>query len=356
VSRLALVMAGGTGGHIFPGIAVAQALRARGWDVVWLGTPGSMESEIVPRHGFAFEAIQARGLRGKGWATLLVAPLHLLRAFGQALRVMRRLRPDVAVGMGGYAAFPGGMMSAIAGIPLVLHEQNAIAGWTNRLLAPIADRVFAAFPGSIGKAEWCGNPLRAGFAALDPPQERYALRTGPLRLLVLGGSLGAKALNELVPDAVARMAPAQRPQIVHQSGAAHIEALRSRYAAAQVQAECVPFIDDMPAAYQQADLVICRAGAMTVSEVAAVGVAALFVPFPHAVDDHQTANARFLADQGAAVLMQQAELSAEKLAAWLLGQTRAQLAQMAQQARLLARTDAAARVADACEQLTVKKA
>jgi UDP-N-acetylglucosamine--N-acetylmuramyl-(pentapeptide) pyrophosphoryl-undecaprenol N-acetylglucosamine transferase len=356
MSRLALIMAGGTGGHIFPGIAVAQELKRRGWDIVWLGTPGSMEADLVPKHGYRFETIAARALRGKGLVNFMLMPLNLLRSFWQSLRVLRRLKPDVALGMGGYVAFPAGMMTVVAGVPLVVHEQNAIAGLTNRVLTGIADRVFTAFPNVFAKGVWSGNPLRGGFDQLPAPRERYALRTGRLRILVVGGSLGARALNEVVPDAAVLMPAEQRPQILHQSGAAHIEALRNRYAQHGLDAECVPFIDDMAAAYAQADVVICRAGAMTVSELAAVGVASVLVPFPHAVDDHQTANARFLSDKDAAVLMPQGGLTARSLAQWLQAQRRDELLQMAENARHLAKPGAAQQVASACEALTLKRA
>jgi UDP-N-acetylglucosamine--N-acetylmuramyl-(pentapeptide) pyrophosphoryl-undecaprenol N-acetylglucosamine transferase len=292
--KCALVMAGGTGGHIFPGLAVAEALREAGWRVHWLGAPDSMESQLVPPRGFAFETVAFGGVRGKGLATLAFLPLKLLRAFWQSLQVVRRVQPDVVLGLGGYITFPGGMMASLWGKPLVLHEQNSVAGLANKVLAQVADRVFTAFPGVFKTGQWVGNPLRQAFTQQATPAERFAGRTGPLRVLVVGGSLGAKALNDIVPQALALMPEASRPQVIHQSGAKQIEALRANYAAAGVQAELTPFIDDTAAAFAHADLVICRAGASTVTELAAVGVAALFVPFPFAVDDHQTTNAQFL--------------------------------------------------------------
>jgi UDP-N-acetylglucosamine--N-acetylmuramyl-(pentapeptide) pyrophosphoryl-undecaprenol N-acetylglucosamine transferase len=270
------------------------------------------------------------------------------------------VKPDVVLGMGGYITFPAGMMAALKRIPLVLHEQNSIAGLANKVLAKVARRVLVAFPDALPHAEWTGNPIRADLAALPPPDERYAARTGPLRLLVVGGSLGAAALNEAVPRALARLDPARRPHVVHQAGAKHIDALRANYAKAGLAeghgVELVPFIDDMASAYADADLVICRSGAMTVSEIAAAGVAALFVPFPFAVDDHQTTNAAFLASHGAASVMQQNELSAEKLAGWISSQTRASLAAIASRARALAKPEAAERVAQVCASLVPRDA
>ena len=349
---VALVMAGGTGGHIFPGLAVAQGLRERGWRVHWLGAPPpSMESRLVPPQGFAFEAVQFGGVRGKGWASWIGLPMRLIKAFWQSLQVVRRLRPDVVVGLGGYISFPGGMVGVMCGSPLVLHEQNAIAGMANRWLSRVAARVFCAFPGAIAHGEWIGNPLRASFAQQAPAAARFAGRSGPLRVLVLGGSLGAQALNEALPAALARMPEPLRPQVLHQSGERHIDSLRQAYVQAGVQAELTPFIDDTAHAMAQADVVIGRAGASTVTELAAVGVAALLVPFPHAVDDHQTHNARFLSDAQAAWLWPQTELSAERLAQWLSGLTRTDLQAMAERAHALAKPDAAARVVQACEQL-----
>ncbi|MEY3653359.1 MAG: hypothetical protein RL739_1529 [Pseudomonadota bacterium] len=349
---VALVMAGGTGGHIFPGLAVAQGLRERGWRVHWLGAPPpSMESRLVPPQGFAFEAVQFGGVRGKGWASWIGLPMRLIKAFWQSLQVVRRLRPDVVVGLGGYISFPGGMVGVMCGSPLVLHEQNAIAGMANRWLSRVAARVFCAFPGAIAHGEWIGNPLRASFAQQAPPASRFAGRSGPLRVLVLGGSLGAQALNEALPAALARMPESLRPQVLHQSGERHIDSLRQAYAQAGVQADLTPFIDDTAHAMAQADVVIGRAGASTVTELAAVGVAALLVPFPHAVDDHQTHNARFLSDAQAAWLWPQTELSAERLAQWLSGLNRTDLQAMAERAHALAKPDAAARVVQACEQL-----
>ena len=257
-AKTALIMAGGTGGHIFPGLALARELRARGWRVHWLGTPASMEERLVVPEGFAFEAVQFSGVRGKGLATLALAPLKLLRAFAQALAVVRRVRPDVVVGLGGYVSFPGGMMAVLAGKPLVLHEQNAVAGLANKVLAGVAERIFTTFPGVLKKGEWVGNPLRAAFLQQPGPAERFAGRTGPLRLLVVGGSLGARALNELVPQALALLPAEQRPQVLHQSGAKQIDALRAHYAAAGVQAELTPFIDDTAQAFAQALGVVRR--------------------------------------------------------------------------------------------------
>ncbi|MBN9342370.1 MAG: undecaprenyldiphospho-muramoylpentapeptide beta-N-acetylglucosaminyltransferase [Comamonadaceae bacterium] len=349
--KTALIMAGGTGGHIFPGLAVAQALRARGWRVHWLGTPGSMESRIVPPQGFAFEAIDFSGVRGKGLATLALLPLRLLRAFWQALAVVRRVRPDVVLGMGGYVTFPGGMMAVLAGKPLVLHEQNSVAGMANKVLAGVADRIFTAFPGVLKKGQWVGNPLREAFLAQPAPAARFAGCSGPLRLLVVGGSLGAKALNEIVPQALALMPEAARPQVTHQSGAAQIDALRAHYAAAGVQADLTPFIEDTASAFAQADVVVCRAGASTVTELAAVGAAAVFVPFPAAVDDHQTTNAQFLVQAGGGWLVQQRDLTPGGLAQMLQNMERPALVQRAQNAKNMQKTEATAAVVAACEEL-----
>ena len=351
-----MVMAGGTGGHVFPGLAVAHWMQARGWRVVWLGNASGMEATLVPKHGIAMEYVRFGGVRGKGLKTKLMLPVNLLRACSQSLRALRSVKPDVVLGMGGYITFPAGLMSMLSGTPLVLHEQNSIAGLANKVLAHVAKRVLVAFPNALPNAEWTGNPIRAELALALPPKERYAARNaGPearLSVLVVGGSLGAAALNETVPKALALLDPALRPRVVHQAGAKHIDALKANYAAAGLSVDddvqLVPFIDDMANAYAAADLVICRSGAMTVSEIAAVGVAALFVPFPFAVDDHQTTNAAFLANEGAAHLIQQRDLSAEKLAGWLRDQTRETLAAMAEKARALAKPDATERVGRVC--------
>ncbi len=349
--RTLLVMAGGTGGHVFPGLAVAEALRARGWKIVWLGNASGMEADLVPKHGIPMEFVRFGGLRGKGLVTKLLLPLNLLRAFWQSLRIVRRVRPNAVLGMGGYITFPGGMMAVLLGRPLVLHEQNSIAGLANKVLAKVADRVLCAFPDALPDSEWTGNPIRAALGTLPAPAQRYAERAGPLRILVVGGSLGAAALNDVVPKALALLPPAMRPQVVHQAGARQIDALRANYVAAGVAAETLPFIDDMAQAYGNADLVICRSGAMTVSEVAAAGVAALFVPFPFAVDDHQTTNGQFLVNQGAAMLIQQRELTPELLAQHIGTLTREELGGYAEKAHRLARIDATDRVAQVCEQV-----
>ncbi|KQX90386.1 undecaprenyldiphospho-muramoylpentapeptide beta-N-acetylglucosaminyltransferase [Variovorax sp. Root473] len=351
MTRTALVMAGGTGGHIFPGLAVAEALRERGWRVHWLGAPGSMEEKLVPPRGFAFEPVQFGGVRGKGPLTLFLLPLKLLRAFWQSFRVVRRVKPDVLVGLGGYITFPGGMMGVLLNKPLVLHEQNSVAGLANKVLAGVADRVFTAFPNVLKKAQWVGNPLRAAFTSQPAPAERFAGRSGPLKLLVVGGSLGAKALNAVVPKALARIAPNARPQVLHQSGAKQIDELRANYAAAGVDGELTPFIDDTAQAYAEADLIVARAGASTVTEIAAVGAAALFVPFPSAVDDHQTTNARFLVDAGGGWLVQQTDLTPELLADLLQKTERTALIDKATKAKTLQKTEAVDAVVRACEEL-----
>ena len=350
----ALVMAGGTGGHIFPGLAVADALRERNWRVHWLGAPGSMEQQLVPPRGYPFEAIDFGGVRGKGLTTLVLLPLRLLRAFAQSIAVIRRVKPDVLVGLGGYITFPGGLMGVALGKPLVLHEQISVAGLANMVLAGIADRVFTAFPGVLAKArrvQCVGNPLRAEFAQVPGPEQRFAGRSGPLRLLVVGGSLGAQALNDVVPQALARLPVDRRPVVTHQSGARQIDTLRANYQAAGVEADLRPFIDDMARAYAEADLVICRAGATTVTEIAAVGAAALFVPFPHAVDDHQSSNARFLVDQGAGWLVQQADLTPEALMQLLQKMERPALLQRALKAKSMQKLTATREIVAACEEL-----
>lgn len=349
--KVALIMAGGTGGHIFPGLAVAQALREQGWRVHWLGAPNSMEARLVPPQGFPLETIDFGGVRGKGGLTLALLPLRLLKAFWQAMAVVRRVKPDVLVGFGGYITFPGGMMGVLAGKKLVLHEQNSVAGAANKVLAGVADRVFTAFPKALKQAAWVGNPLRQAFLQQPDPAQRFAGRTGPLNVLVVGGSLGAKALNDTVPQALALIPQAQRPRVLHQSGAKQIDALRANYEAAGVAAELTPFIDDTAQAFADADIVICRAGASTVTELAAVGAAAIYVPFPHAVDDHQTANARFLVDAGGGWLMQQDALNPQKLAEMLQNMQRSTLLDVALKAKTMQKIDATREVVAACEEL-----
>lgn len=346
MSRTLMIMAGGTGGHIFPGLAVAEEARAAGWQVVWMGARGGMEERLVPPHGIRATWIRARAARGKGLVQKLVLPMNLLYSFWESARHIRRLKPDVVLGLGGYVAFPGGMMASLLGRPLALHEQNAIAGLANRVLAGVCDKVMVAFPGAIKGAEWTGNPVRREIAQLAPPAERFAGRSGPLQLLVVGGSLGAQALNEAVPRALAMLA--DRPRVVHQAGEKHLAALRAHYGAAGVEGELVAFIDDMARRYAEADLVICRAGAVTIAELSAAGMASVLVPFPHAVDDHQTANARFLAERDAAILLPQHELTPQRLAALIGGLDRAALLAMAQKARALGKPEAARTVAARC--------
>ncbi len=350
MSRTLLVMAGGTGGHIFPALAVAEKMRERGWNVFWLGNRDGMEARLVPQHGFEMVWVKFGALRGKGLLRKLLLPLNLLRGFWQARKAIRKVQPDVVLGMGGYISFPGGMMASLLGRPLVVHEQNSVAGLANRVLAGVADRILTGFPEVFKKGLWVGNPVRPEIAKISPPAERFAGRSGALRLLVIGGSLGAQALNEMVPWGMALLGANELPEIVHQAGEKHIEALKANYAAVGVQAHCVSFIEDMAGAYEWADLVICRSGALTVAELAAAGVASVLVPFPHAVDDHQTANARFLVNVGGAFLLPQADLTPEAIAL-IRNYSRGQLLEMAEKARGLARPDAADEVANICAEI-----
>ncbi|WP_306606251.1 undecaprenyldiphospho-muramoylpentapeptide beta-N-acetylglucosaminyltransferase [Azonexus sp.] len=350
MSKTIMVMAGGTGGHIFPALAVAEKLQAAGWRVVWLGNPEGMEARLVPQHGFEMVWLKFEALRGKGVGRKLMLPFNLLRGFRQAWKVIRQVRPNVVLGMGGYITFPGGMMAALSGVPLILHEQNSVPGLANKVLAGVADRIVTGFPAVFGKGLWLGNPVRPEICQVAPPAERFAQRTGALRVLVIGGSLGATALNEIVPQGMARLLADELPQIVHQAGEKHLEALKAAYAAAGVPAHCVPFIEDMAGAYEWADLVICRAGALTIAELAAVGVASILVPFPHAVDDHQTMNAKFLVNAGGAFLLPQTELTADAIAL-IRNYSRPQLLEMAEKARSLAKPDATAEVANLCTEI-----
>lgn len=361
LNRTLMVMAGGTGGHVYPALAVADELRARGWEVFWLGTRAGLEARVVPAAGIDMVWVSMGGVRGKGLLKKVLLPVMLLRAFWQSLRAILQRRPDVVLGMGGYTAFPGGMIASLLNRPLVIHEQNSVAGLTNRVLACLADRVLVAFPGVFRNAgdqpipcrkvetEWVGNPVRTDIVAVSA--RASAPRSGPLRLLVVGGSLGASALNELVPKALALLPADQRPAVVHQSGRQHLEILRTNYASAGVEADLRDYIEDMATAWRECDFAICRAGAITVAELACAGVPAVLVPFPHAVDDHQTGNAKFLSDAGAGWLMQQKDLDPQKLATLIAGLDRPTLEVMAAKARALAKPDAAARVADICQEL-----
>jgi UDP-N-acetylglucosamine--N-acetylmuramyl-(pentapeptide) pyrophosphoryl-undecaprenol N-acetylglucosamine transferase len=351
MNKTAVIMAGGTGGHIMPGLAVADTLRDAGWKVVWMGNPDGMEARLVPQHNngkYEMAWVRFSALRGKGILRKLLLPFNLLRGFWQAWTQFGRIRPNVVLGLGGFISFPGGMMAALRDIPLVLHEQNSVAGLANKVLAGVADRVLTGFPEVLKKGRWVGNPVRPEIAVLPAPSLNYAQRGDEcLHVLVLGGSLGAQALNDAVPKALALLPEEERPEVVHQSGEKHLEALRAAYAAAGVKGHTVAFIEDMAGAYAWADLVICRAGALTIAELACAGVASILVPFPHAVDDHQTTNARFLASAGAAILLPQNELTPERLAL-IRDLKRPQLLEMAEKARALAMPDATITVANVC--------
>lgn len=348
--RPVMILAGGTGGHIFPGLAVARALRARGVPVLWLGSEGGMETRLVPQHGLPIDTIEVRGVRGKGIATLLGAPLKLLRSVTAARQVLRQRQPRAVVSFGGFAAGPGGLAARLEGIPLVVHEQNRAPGMTNRVLARIARRVLCGFPQTFANEEVVGNPVREEISAVPPPEQRFAGREGLLRLLVLGGSQGARALNRAVPAALAALPPHLRFDVRHQCGEKLRDEAAGAYAESRIDASIEPFIGDMAAAYAWADLVVCRAGALTLAELCAVGVGSVLVPFPLAVDDHQTKNAHYLVERGAAQLLPQGSDPAElarRLATTLqdIGD-RTRLLAMARSARALARPDAAAHVAD----------
>ncbi len=354
-ARPILVMAGGTGGHVYPALAVARALQALSCEVVWLGTHRGLESRVVPAAGIDIEWISVRGLRRKGVLAMLLAPLQIGWALLQSLGVIFRRRPAAVLGMGGFVSGPGGLAAWLTRRPLLIHEQNAAAGLTNRLLARLARVVLQAFPGSFNssvQAETVGNPVREDIAAIAPPAERYTDREGPIRLLVVGGSQGALALNQALPAALAALAPDARPLVRHQCGARTLDEARQAYLDSGIEADLVAFIDDMAAAYAWADLVVCRAGALTVAELCAVGLPAIFVPYPSAVDDHQTANARPMANAGAAVIIQESELSPAVLAGllrdWL--QSREALLCRAQNARALATPDSLRRITELCLQ------
>jgi UDP-N-acetylglucosamine--N-acetylmuramyl-(pentapeptide) pyrophosphoryl-undecaprenol N-acetylglucosamine transferase len=350
-----LIMAGGTGGHVFPALAVARVLRERGISVVWLGVPGSMESRLVPANGFPIEWVRVGGVRGKSLKTRLLAPVTVVRAVIQAWRVLRRVRPRAVLGLGGYVSGPGGIAAWLLRIPLLIHEQNAIAGMTNRVLAHFASQVLEAFPGSFGskergRARAIGNPVRADIAALPPPEVRFANRDSRSRLLIFGGSQGAQRLNSVVPQALASLSTEHRPLIRHQTGERGLEAARAAYAQAQIEAEVLPFIDDMAEAYAWADLAVCRAGAMTVTELQAAGLGAIFVPLPVATDDHQTRNAEVMVQSGAGRVIQERDLTPERLGEAIgeLIANRGRLLKMAEAARGSRIIDAAARLADLC--------
>jgi UDP-N-acetylglucosamine--N-acetylmuramyl-(pentapeptide) pyrophosphoryl-undecaprenol N-acetylglucosamine transferase len=345
-----LIMAGGTGGHIFPGLAVAECLRAQGVPVVWLGAVGGMESQVVPAHQIELHSVAVGGLRGKGWRTRALAPLMLLRALFASLSILQKIKPHSVLSMGGYVAGPGGLAAWLLRRPLLVHEQNRVAGFTNRQLAGLARRVLTGFADALPNAEWVGNPVRASIAALADPAQRIGTRSDKPRLLVLGGSLGARALNIAVPQALAQLPIADRPQVLHQCGSRGLDEARDAYAKAGVDAQVVAFIDDMAGSYGWADLAVCRAGALTLAELTAAGLGAVLVPYPHAVDDHQTHNAEALVAIGAAELIQERDLDAQQLAQRLstLLHDRTRMTAMAVAARTLAKPDAAQVIAAAC--------
>lgn len=349
-----MIMAGGTGGHVYPAMAVADHLKEHGWNVVWLCTEGGMENRLISSKDYSKAMITMRGVRGKGILGWLLLPFKLATAFKQSFTAIRKYQPDVVLGMGGFAAFPGGVMAKLLGKPLVIHEQNSIAGLTNKVLRLIADKTLAAFPSAFGdKAELVGNPVRQDITQLPFPAERYASHQGRLKLLVVGGSLGATALNEVLPKAIATLAESDRPEVIHQAGEKHIAALQANYKAAGVSAESKAFIHNMAELYAWADIVVCRSGALTVAELACVGVASILVPFPHAVDDHQTYNAKYLSDAGAAQLIQQTAFNTQKASEILSNLTREMCQKMAVNAKKLAKPEATATVARICMELAI---
>ena len=352
-----LIMAGGTGGHVFPALAVADYMKVSGWRVVWLGTKGGMEEILVPQKGYDIEIMDFSGLRGKNLMVWFLLPLRLLLAFWQSAKVLFQIRPDVVLGMGGYPAFPGGIMASLLNKPLLIHEQNSVPGLANKILAKFADKILLGFPNAIRnekKIIFSGNPVRKEISQLDIPDKRYAGRSGKLKLLIIGGSLGAQALNTIVPKMLKLIPDHMRPLVTHQAGRKHLETLKKNYAEAGVEGELLVFIENIAVQYADCDLVICRAGALTIAELTAAGIASILVPFPYAVDDHQTSNAKFLSDKDAAVLLPQNELTPQGLAQLLMEFTREKLLGMAMKARELARPDATRLVAEACMEMIKK--
>jgi len=350
-------MAGGTGGHVFPALAVADYMKVSGWRVVWLGTKGGIEEILVPQKGYDIEIMDFSGLRGKNLMVWFLLPLRLLLAFWQSAKVLFQIRPDVVLGMGGYPAFPGGIMASLLNKPLLIHEQNSVPGLANKILAKFADKVLLGFPNAIRnekKIIFSGNPVRKEISQLDIPDKRYAGRSGKLKLLIIGGSLGAQALNTIVPKMLKLIPDHMRPLVTHQAGRKHLETLKKNYAEAGVEGELLVFIENIAVQYADCDLVICRAGALTIAELTAAGIASILVPFPYAVDDHQTSNAKFLSDKDAAVLLPQNELTPQGLAQLLMEFTREKLLGMAMKARELARPDATRLVAEACMEMIKK--
>lgn len=352
-----LIMAGGTGGHVFPALAVADYMKVSGWRVVWLGTKGGMEEILVPQKGYDIEIMDFSGLRGKNLMVWFLLPLRLLLAFWQSAKVLFQIRPDVVLGMGGYPAFPGGIMASLLNKPLLIHEQNSVPGLANKILAKFADKILLGFPNAIRnekKIIFSGNPVRKEISQLDIPDKRYAGRSGKLKLLIIGGSLGAQALNTIVPKMLKLIPDHMRPLVTHQAGRKHLETLKKNYAEAGVEGELLVFIENIAVQYANCDLVICRAGALTIAELTVVGIASILVPFPYAVDDHQTSNAKFLSDKDAAVLLPQNELTPQGLAQLLMEFTREKLLGMAMKARELASPAATRLVAEACMEMIKK--
>jgi UDP-N-acetylglucosamine--N-acetylmuramyl-(pentapeptide) pyrophosphoryl-undecaprenol N-acetylglucosamine transferase len=346
-----LIMAGGTGGHVFPALAIARKLQSNGYEVVWLGTQKGLEAEKVPAAGFPIFYLSIAGFRGKSGGHKIKVAWSMLKAVYQALQIIRQIRPDVVLGMGGFASGPGGFAAWLLRKPLVIHEQNAVAGLTNRLLSHLSKRVLTAFPNVLANATVVGNPVHEKIAALPIPKERFAERIGKIRLLILGGSLGAHAINTIVPQAISLMADC--PLIRHQTGEKHLAETEAAYKTANVEAVIEPFIEDMASAYGDADLVICRAGALTVSELAAAGVGSILIPYPHAVDDHQTKNGAYLVQAGAAVLIPQADLTPQRLADMIatLACDRDNLLKMAETARWQRKIDPTEQVIQCCKEV-----
>ncbi len=353
-----LVTAGGTGGHVFPALAAAKLFESRGIQVCWIGTEQGIESRIVPQNHIYIEYLDISGVRGQGFIRLLWAPLKIAKSVLRVMAIIRRFQPDLILGMGGFVSGPTGLAGWLSGRPVFIHEQNAIAGFTNKMLSKIAKRVFQAFPGAFpdgNKVETTGNPVRSEIVAVEPPANRYSQRQGAIRVLILGGSQGAVALNEIVPKALAHLISSIDFEILHQAGNKNSDTAIACYESAGVNAKVVPFIEDMAAAYAWADLVICRSGALTVCELAAVGVAALLIPYPFAVDDHQTANARYLSEAGAAILVQQSDLDEAQLAKMIKTDLsdRAELQAMAEKGRKLAMTHATELLVERCEEVAL---